>query len=171
MAVSGSITVTSSLSQPTVSLPGATPVRTNFTSTWTVASGTLADQADLKFAKPLSLVAGTPRVLDLTALVDLEGNPINFARVKSVIGINRSQTPGQVVLFGFATTTANAHTGIVSNPGQIVIRPSTASNQGTFAFIAPDLAGYAVDATHKLIQFDPGAATLELDVEITGASV
>jgi hypothetical protein len=171
MAVSGSISISSNLTQTPVSLPGATPVRTAFTSTWTVASGTAADQADRKYAKPLTLAAGTPTVLDLTALTDLEGNPVNFARVKSIIGVNRSQVPGQVVLFGYATTTANAHVGIVSNPGQMVIRPSTATNPGVFAFVAPDADGFVVGPTSKLIQLDPGAHTIELDLEICGSSV
>jgi hypothetical protein len=170
MSVSGSVSITSSLAQTPADLPGGLPVRTSFANTWTIVPGTGADKADLKYAKPLTLAA-TPTVLDLTSLVDLEGNPISLARVKSIIGVNRSQTPGQVVQFGFATTATNAHTGIVSNPGQLTIRPSTANSPGAFAFVAPDADGYLVDAAHKLIQFDPGAHTIELDVEITGASV
>jgi hypothetical protein len=170
MVITGQILLSSNLTQTPVDLPGAKPVSTNPNASWSVASGTGSDQADLKCARTLHLV-GAAQQLDLTSLTDLQGNPIDFARVKSLILINRSKTPGNVVLFGFATTSTNAHTAIVSNPGQVTIRPSSLSSGAGTAFVAPDATGYPVGPSSKLLNFDPGAATIDLDVEILGASV
>lgn len=152
-----------------LSVPGAQPLATQQSSALTVTSGTGSDQADLKYVKSLTLVA-TPTVLYLTALADPFGGTVNFARVKSILIINTSTVSGQAVLMGYSTTTANAWTGFLSNPGQISIRSSTTTNQGVFLALAPGATAWPVSSTSKLLQLDPGANTIRVNVEIVGAS-
>jgi hypothetical protein len=172
MALAGSIGIVTQWAQTPANVPGALPVQTSLNLTWPVKTGVLVDLADQKYSKIKSLAA-TPFVINLlTDLVDAQGVPFVPARVKAIVIHNLSMTPGQVILFGYATTTTNAHAGIVSNPGQITIRPSTAiGSPGTFTAIAPDATGYLVDSTHKLSQFDPGANTISMELEIICSSV
>jgi hypothetical protein len=57
----------------------------------------------------------------------------------------------------------------LSNPGTITIEPSTTSNAGAWIQTAPNTTGWAVSSSSKLIQLDPGANTITVDVEIVGA--
>lgn len=168
MALTGSITVTSRWSQTPSNVPGGRPLQTNVTQVWSSTDGTATDQANRKYAKPLSLLVSTPMVLDLTSLTDFEGAALSFGRIKSVLIVNLSTT--KPVLFGSLTTVTNAHTGIISNPGQLTIRPSTATSPGLFTWIAPDATGSVVDSTHKLFQLDPGAFSISVWVEIVGTT-
>src|SRR4051812_25227692 len=122
MSISGQIVINSNLAQTPSGIPGAQPLYTNQSYGWVVAPGTGSNQADRKYVKQMTLSA-TPTVLDLTNLLDPFGNAISFARVKEFLIVNTSTTSGQVVLLGYATTTANAWTSILSNPGQITIHP------------------------------------------------
>lgn len=133
-------------------------------------SGTAADQADLKFTATL-LLAASPTVLDLTSLTDIYGGSVNFKRVRSITIVNKAATDGFTVKFGYSTTTSNAWTGIVTNPGQITINPSTAANNGIFVMTSPTATGWAVTSTNKLLNLDPGANTVAVDIEIVGCSV
>jgi hypothetical protein len=145
-------------------------VKTSQPLKWNVSSGVLADQADEKYSFIKTMIA-TPFVIDLTALVDAQGNAMSFARLKSLSWVNRSQTPGHSVAMGSLTTVANTFVGIVSNPGQLTVNNSTPNSPAAFGWISPDLAGSPVSPTNKLISFDPGANTITIEIEAIGASV
>jgi hypothetical protein len=85
--------------------------------------------------------------------------------------VNTSQIDGQNVLMGYASTTTDAWVGMLSNPGQVVIGPSTAANQGVFVATSPGTSGWAVSGSSYLLNFDPGANTIVISVTILGASV
>src|SRR3954463_12010134 len=59
-------------------LPAAITLTTQY------ANGTGAGQVDLIYAKQIALVASTPQTLDLTALTDLSGPSVHFARVREL---------------------------------------------------------------------------------------
>jgi hypothetical protein len=172
MAITGSISFASSFGQTAPDIPSTSlvtlsnPQAAKFNAS---VSGTLANQVDLKYSRTLTLTA-TPTALDLTALTDVFGGAVNFHRVKTVSVVNRSVTDGAVVTLGYGTTTANAWTGLVSNPGTIAVGPSTAQAVGFLAMSSPNTTGWAVGSTSRLIQFDPGSSTITVDVEITGCS-
>jgi len=170
----GSITVTSVMTQATAAtIPGGQPLANQTQSRFAIASPAgaagSADNADLKYSAILPLAA-TPTVLDLTALKDVLGNPISFARVRSILISNPATVDGQVVKLGYAAATANAWTGLISNPGQLTIEPSSALNPGVLALTAPNTTGLPVTSTSKLLNLDPGAATIALSIEIVGCS-
>jgi hypothetical protein len=171
----GSISVSSIMSQASASnIPGGQPVTSLIRPKFTIAvpAGTAgtADNCDVKYSMPLTL-AGTPTVLDLTNLKDVLGNAISFGRVRSITITNLATGDTFIVHLGYATTTANAWTALVSNPGQLTIAPSSLLNPGVFVMIAPNTTGYLVTSTSKLLNLDPGANTIPIQIEITGCSV
>jgi hypothetical protein len=167
--ITGSISATSNLSQSITATPGGSVVTTSQNVGWAVTSGTGSDRSDAKYLKPISLVAGVPQALDLSTLPDGIGAACDFARIKSILVVNDSVT--DPITVGYATTTTNAWTGLFSNPGTIVIQPSTsAGNMGFLLACAPSATGWVVDSTHKLIQFSC-AANAEIRVEFTGCTV
>jgi hypothetical protein len=168
--ISGTISLTDTMQETPTGIPGGQPFYTSLTPKWAVASGTASDLADTKYVKTLTLSA-TPTALDLTNLTDPFGNSINFARVKSILVQNTATTSGYTVLMGYATTTTNAWTGLISNPGQLTIQPSSAYNNAWIQFVAPATIGWVVSSTSKLLQFDPGSNTIQLAIEIIGCSV
>jgi hypothetical protein len=165
MSVNGNAVISSYWTQSTT-IPGAQPIQTNNTSQFNAASGTGADQASKKYAKTLSLAA-TPTVLDLTSLVDAEGNAISFAAVRWIKVTNLSTT--HTFLVGYATTTTNAWVSFLSNPGQLVVPVATAANQSVLGAMSPGSAGFAVSSSNKLLQLDPGANTISITIEIVGS--
>lgn len=171
MALSGSITTQTNWVQTPSGVPGALPAETRLTLTWTVTSGTGADQADLKYSTKRTLAISTPLVLDLTSLTDAQGVAIAPARLKALTVVNRSTTPGQVLKLGYSATTANAFTGFVTNPGQVTVRPSTTSSPGFVTITAPDATGFLIGSTNKLLQIDPGANAILVEIELILASV
>lgn len=172
--LNGTISGASAVSQTASGVPGASPLLTQQTPRWTLpnppgTAGT-ADNADRKYSKTLTLSA-TPTVIDLTSFPDIFGNTTSMARVRRVYILNKSTTDGQVVLLGYATTTTNAWTGLVTNPGQLTVSPSSAANSGWFEYVAPNTTGLVVTSSNKLLQLDPVANTIICDVEIIGCSV
>jgi hypothetical protein len=171
MSITGLISINSSLAQSAPStLPGVQAIYSTQAAQFSVAAGTGADQADTKYLQKL-ILAATPTVLDLTALTDCYGASISFARIKSILVVNTSTTSGQVVTLGYSTTTTNAWTSFLSNPGQIIVEPSTTTNQGTLLVLAPGATGWPVSSTNRLFNLDPGANTISCQIEIVGASV
>ncbi len=169
MTVRGSIQISNNMTvDAPASVPGAQPLATAASWRFVVVPGTAADQADVFYARVLSLAAA-PQTLDLTALLDPFGAAISLARVRSISILNSSIA--SPVLVGFAAATANAWTGFLANPGQLVVQPSTATNQGILTALAPGSTGWPVSAASKLLQLDPGAATVSVSVTILGASV
>lgn len=171
MSVSGNVTINTSFTQVAVGLPGNQAAALTNAQSFKVIynpAGSGADQIALKYSAKLTLSAA-PLVLNLQALTDVFGAALSFSLVRSITIVNESTTNGQTVLMGYSTTTANAWVSLVSNPGQITIEPSTAANQGFFAMTAPNTTGWAVGASNRMLQLDPGANTIVVDVEITGA--
>lgn len=134
-----------------------------------LANGTLADQVDTLHMKQYSFAASTPITIDLTALADVYGNPISFARVDLLaIKINNA-VDGQVLKLGDSVT--NEWDAFLSAAGVLTVFPGTASNDGFFLLAAPNTTGMAVTATSKTLKMDPGANAFTADVIIAGRSV
>ena len=57
-------------------------------------NGTGSLQIDTPYCKPIALVASTPQTFNLTSLTDLDGNSIDFARVREFIVFNPTATAG-----------------------------------------------------------------------------
>jgi hypothetical protein len=163
------ITVRSSVQDTPTSIPGAAALVTRQSPGFkSNTPGAGADQVALHHAKTYHL-AGATQVIDLQSLLDINGATISFAKVRSVLLVNRSAVDGQDCLLGYPATTANAWTGLVSNPGQIAVKPSSPSNSGTMLLLAPNASGFPVSPTSRLLQLDPGAATMDVDLEIVGS--
>ena len=168
--ITGKTGVSTSWQQTLTGLPVSVPVQVLQSWGFQVStSGTGVDQADLKYTKTLSLAA-TPTTLDLTALTDVAGNAVNFARVKSVTIRNKDTTDGHTVLCGNAAATQ--WTGFVSSATATwTVFPSSSNNDGFFVFTAPNTTAAAVSGSSKSLKLDPGANTISVDIEIVGASV
>ena len=173
MTITGSINLSSSLSQtPPTSIPGGSKLTTannaKFVPASTGAPGD-ADVIDLKYSRTLTLTA-TPTVLDLSDLTDVFGEAVAFARVRAILILNRDINDGHNLTVGSTSTVSNSWTALISNPGTLTIGASTAVNSGVFFAASPSTTGWAVTSTNKLLNLDPGANTLVVTVEITGAS-
>lgn len=136
----------------------------------TYANGTGAGQVDLIYAKQLSL-AGSATTLDLTALTDLSGASINFARVRELIIQNLATTSTYTVTVGAAAS--NAWTGILGTTTSTLIIPPSAGN-GLFRFSDYSSTGAStgavVSGTSKSLKLDPGANTISINIVILGCS-
>ncbi len=162
---------TANANQPPTTLASSQPTFTCST------SGVLADQVDTLYVKKgLSIPHATPVVLDLTALTDMFGNAINFARVKRIAIIMYGAVDGQTLSLGYMATTANAWTVLVSNPGQIPLQATpTATNQAFFAVAAPNATGYPVTSSSHLLELSSSAdnssgVPMTIDIFIDGCS-
>lgn len=170
--VTGSMKVTTSSTQTPTGLPGTvTPLTINQTFNSTFQNGTAADLVDQRYIATLTFVASTPQALDLTSLLDSSGGAVNFARVRRLSIKFKDATDGQTLKIGYASTTANAWTSLLSNPGQLTLQPSTAANDGFIVLSAPNTTGWVVSNTNKLLNLDPGTSAFSIDIEILGASV
>lgn len=129
-------------------------------------SGLLADQCDLLYAATLTLVASTPQTIDLTALADLFGGVVNFARVRFLAMRNNSVTDGANVLIGDSVT--NEWDAFLSAAATLKVPPCSALNHGYFILTAPNTTGFVVDSTHKTLKIDPGSNAMTLDIIIAG---
>jgi hypothetical protein len=176
--VSGSRNSSSKFTYTPTGLPGNPPYDTPSQvakANWT--NGTAAGQVDLLHRKTYSLAAA-PTALDLFggSLLDPFGNACAFRRIRALRVRVKTTTDGQTVLMGYSTTTANAWTSLLSNPGQLTIAAAVADANGNILhdgwveFVAPNTTGWVVATSNKLLNFDPGANTISIDVEIEGCS-
>ncbi len=168
-------TYTDGTQETTTGLPGSvTPVAVNQTFRNNFANGTAADQASKVYAATLAFSASTPIILNLfdsssgVQVTDMYGAAFAFAAVKKFYIKFRSTTDGQVLKVGYSGSTANAWTGIVSNPGQIFLQPSTSTNDGGILMVAPNTTGWAVATGSKLLNLDPGSAAFSVDILLVG---
>lgn len=170
--ITGSINLSSSLSQaaPT-SVPGGSKLTTQNSTKFVPVAGTAGaqDVVDLKYSKTLTLAA-TPTVLDLSALTDVFGEALAFARVRSILVVNRDVNDGHNLSVGSSSTVTNSWTALISNPGTVTIGASTGGNTGVFFAASPNTTGWAVTSTNRLLNLDPGANTIVCSIEITGTS-
>lgn len=169
--VTGQLSLSTNWSQVITGVPGSSQqIAAQQSPKFVVtASGTAADQADLKYTSSFTLAA-TPTILNLKSLLDIFGGAIVLVKVRSITIVNKATTDAFVLLMGYATTTSNAWTSLVTNPGQITIAPSTATNNGMFAMTAPNTTGWAVGTSNRLLNLDPGANSIPIDIEIVGTS-
>ncbi len=166
MSITGNIQVGSNI-QHSSPLSYALPFNTKQSMVFKIAGNVpgSADNVDKKYSADLTL-SSTPTIIDLNALFDPFGASFSFAKVRSILIRNRSTTSGQTITLGYATTTTNAWTSLFT--GQIVIQPSTATNQGLFVMLSPN-DGWAVSSTNKLLSL-VGSTTIQATIEIMGSS-
>lgn len=171
--VTGTIRVSATFAQTPSGLPGQSTAQSNPQAFGCVfgTSGVLADQVDQKYSNTLAFVASTPQVLDLKSLLDVFGGAVAFARVRSITLKLKSGIDGVVLKVGYATTTANSWVGMVTNPGQLTIYSSSATNDGSFTWTAPNTTGAPVGTSNRLLNLDPGLNAFSVDIEIAGCSV
>lgn len=144
---------------------------TNTTCKTSYTNGTAADKIDLLHRKTYTLAAA-PTVLDLNGgtLLDPLGNACAFARIRRIRIKFLDTTDGHTLKLGYSTTTTNAWTGLLSNPGQLTLQASSAANDAWIEINAPNTTGMAVSSTNKLLQLDPGSSTYTIILEIDGCS-
>lgn len=179
LTVTGTSTVTSNFTSTNTAglLGGGVSYNPNETVTNQYSAGTAANQVDRLYTFTGVIAASTPLVVDLTNWTDLFTGATgqSFARVRHVQIQNLETTAARVLLIGYATTTANAWTSLLSNPGQLTLRPGSVNNTvtgaGVFQFDAPNTTGWAVGPTNRLLQFDPGANPILCKIIIAGCSV
>jgi hypothetical protein len=169
--VTGTINVNTSTQQAgAATIPGnvtALTVNQSFRLNF-AASGTAADKVDLKHTKTYTLAAAATTI-DLTALADVYGGTVNFARVRSITIRIKTTTDGQtLVLSGGAS---NPWTALINSAGTLTLQAGTANNDAVFVISAPNTTGWVTSGTSKTLKFDPGASTYDIEVEIMGASV
>ncbi len=163
------VRVTSSFT-PT-GLPGVIqPLATDQTYRVNLNSGVGADNIDLMYSTTLNLVASTPQAINLKSLLAPDGTAVAFVRIRSIVIVMKGTTDGMTLKLGYATTTANSWTALVSNPGTITLPASSASNMATLILTAPNTTGWTVGTSNRLLQFDPGADTFSVDVTFEGVS-
>ncbi len=145
------------------SLPAALSFALNYTNATT---GALT--CDQMHAKVYTLVASTPQTIDLTSLTDLNGNAMNFARVRDIVFYNANAT-----VTHFVTVYAGASNGwayLPTTPGLTVL-----ANGGMVWLHDPNsstgVVGMVTSGSSKTITMDPGALTTNLSVYIIGGSV
>ena len=135
------------------------------------ANGTAADQIDLVYANRLTFVSATLQTLDLTALTDVLGAAVNFARVKFLAVKIYTQTDAASLTLGAAA--ANPWAAIWGATGTHVVFPSSAGNPdaGWFIADAPNTTGMVVSGASKVLKLLPSAHAFTCDVVIAGCSV
>jgi hypothetical protein len=129
-------------------------------------NGTGAGQVDLIYAKQLTLAA-TPTTLDLTAVTDLSGASVNFARVREMAIQIVDKTAGHNVTLGNAAT--NAFSAFWGATGTDVVFA------GSIRYFTDPTStgagvGAIVDSTHKNLKLDPGANTVVINILVVGCS-
>lgn len=136
----------------------------------TLANGTLLDQCNLMHAKTYTLAASTPQTIDLYdgSLLDVTGAACAFRRVDVLLYRVQSITDTHEVLFGGAAATE--WLGWLRGAGaKVAAFPSTASNKGFTAVVAPGTAGMVVSSTSRSLKMDPGALAVgAVDLVIVG---
>jgi hypothetical protein len=139
----------------------------------TYSNGTAAGMIDLVYAKQLSL-AGAVTTLDLTALTDMNGAAINFARVRELIIQSLATTAAFTLAIGNAAS--NAWTGflgatsIFTMPTNVGATGNYATTQWSDPYTVGAATGAYVDGTHKNLKLDPGANTFSVNIIIAGCS-
>lgn len=131
------------------------------------ANGTGAGQVDLIYAKQLTFVASTPQTLDLTALTDLGGGAVNFARVRELVIQIVTTTAGFNLTLGDAA--ANAWAPFWGPTGTDIVMAGSIRY-----FTDPTSVGVGVGAvvgsSSKVLKLDPGSNALVCNILIVGCS-
>jgi len=153
-------TVTSGLIT-TQTLPASISLTTQY------ANGTGAGAIDLIYARQIALVASTPQTLDLTALTDLSGATVNFARVRELVVQVVTTTSAFNVTLGAAA--ANPWTPLWGTTGTDTVFAGSIRY-----FTDPTSIGSGVGAvtsgTSKNLKLDPGSNNVTINLLIAGCS-
>ena len=110
------------------------------TSTKAFVVGTAAGQVNKEYAAQVTLTAGGSTAIDLTALLDQNGQSLAFGVIEALKVTNQSTTAGQDVTVGGGTYALLAS---VSTSLKATVR-----GDSLVLFVTP----ITVDATHKLLQ-------------------
>ena len=145
-----------------LNLPAALNVQNTYTNATT---GALT--IDQIHAKVYSL-AGTTTTIDLTSVLDLAGNSMNFARVRDFIVYNQDTTTSHIV--NVYKGASNGWSYLPASTGPLIC----VANGGLIWLHDPSNAlstnGMVTSGSSKTITFDPGANTVNLSVLIVGGS-
>lgn len=168
--VTGSVTTQTVFQQSSSSVPGSVTPLANSQSLKVAftTSGTAADQVDLKYSKTLTFASATAQTLDLTALTDVYGGTVNFARIRSITISMKSTTDGATLTIGNAAS--NAWTAILGATGTLVMQAATTTNQSILVLTAPNTTGWATGGSSKNLKLLPSSHAFDVDIEITGCS-
>lgn len=157
-SLTGTVTKAFDLASATVPL--------KYETSYVLANGTAANQADLIWHDQRSIAASATDSLDLAGvLTDPFGVTITFARIKAVLVKAASANTNNVNVTRPAT---NGVPLFLAAGDGVPVRPG-----GTFLWIAPDVTGIAVTAgTGDLLDIvNSGAGTsVSYDVVVVGAS-
>jgi hypothetical protein len=131
-------------------------------------NGTTVDNADLVAVKTFTFVASTPQTIDLTAMTDVQGNAVAFAKVV-LVAVRMEGTADASTL----TLSPNGTSGwaALTSANLILHAATTANPNGSFLLMAtPALTGWAVDSTHKALDFTPSAHAFTATLVVVGRS-
>jgi len=122
-------------------------------------------------AKVYTLAAAVTQI-DLTSLLDLNGNTMNMARVREFVCYNADTVSTHSVnVYRSSVSSASASAWTIL---PLATAPITVwANGGTFWLSDPNsltTVGNVVGAASKYVTFDPGAFTVNLSVLIVGGS-
>lgn len=137
--------------------------------------GTAAGLANLLGYQEGTLTAGTVNI-DLSALLDPYGTSKNWARVRTLMILNKATTSGSILLLD--GTVANAYAGPFNGitTGKVPIHPSVAdangkiTNPGLLLMNAPNTNGFGTTSgTSKVLKLDSQSFTIPYVVALLGA--
>jgi hypothetical protein len=165
--VTGSVAINLQITQQAdLSLPPALPLpytpATGAGQAQYLIPGTGPRQLNLLYAGTVPLPANTPVTLDLRALADFQGKPVNFARARLFYAFNPGRVDGPIIRLGNAGP--GEWTAFLPAGGTLPL-PA----QGEWCFSAPMATGLPVTPTSHLLKIDPGPDTQALVLVIAGA--
>jgi hypothetical protein len=136
------------------------------TFSYSLTTGTGADQADRLYYARRTVSSGTPDDIDLASgsLTDIYGNALTFARIKGIYIHNRSTTAAEILSVG-AGSNPLINWVMASGDG-VKVRAG-----GVFFIFAPDATAYAVTAaTGDILEIAAASGSPSYDILILGAS-
>ena len=142
-------------------LPASIALTTQYT------NGTGAGAIDLIHAKQYALVASTPQTIDLSAIADLSGATVNFARVREFVVQVVTTTAGDNVTLGDAAS--NAFSAFWGATGTNVVFAGTVYHVADPTSVGAGV-GAIVDSTHKNVKLDPGSNNVTINLIVAGCS-
>lgn len=164
MSVTGSVSLTLSATQTNARDLGSAQDTATLSATMSLIAGAAGAAAvDRGFIDQRALVASANEDLDLvgTALTDIFGQPVSFAKIKALAVKALASNTNNVVVGAAAS---NAWTGLLNSTGTITLRPGA-----MFAVVvgSADATGYStVPSTGDLLRVANGGAGTPVDYQI-----
>lgn len=169
--VTGSITPNIAFNQTITSgFLTSTPIGIGLTLSVAFTNGATADKINLIHAATYTFTSATPQTIDLSALTDIIGAAVNFARVRAIVVKMNSVTDGATLTL--TAGASNGNTNILGTAAGLIIGSASATNSSGACLIltSPNTTGYVVDGTHKTLTFTPSAHAFTADILIAGAA-